>query len=208
MTITHIFFDIGGVLGTGGWDVDQRDRACGRFGLDAADFAERHQEAVGRFEEGRMTLDEYLDVTVFDVPRSFTRHDFKAFMWAQSEPFDETIAVARALAAGRRYRLMTINNESAELNVHRLQRFGLVDIFTAFFSSCWLGVAKPARRIYEVALSIAQANPERSVFIDDREQNLPPARALGMRTLRYAGAQRLVADLAALGISIGDSGGG
>ena len=208
MTITHIFFDVGGVLGTGGWDTDQRALACQRFGLDPADFAERHQEAVGRFEEGRMTLDEYLDVTVFDMPRSFTRQEFKAFMLAQSEPFDETIAVARALANARQYRLMTINNESAALNVHRLRHFGLGDIFTAFFSSCWLGVAKPARRIYEVALSIAQANPEHSVFIDDREQNLPPARALGMRTLRYAGAQRLVADLAALGIPIGERGDG
>lgn len=206
MTITHIFFDIGGVLGTGGWDADQRELACERFGLDAVDLAERHQEAVGRFEEGRMTLDEYLDVTVFDMPRAFTRHDFKAFMMAQSEPFNETIGIARALAAGRRYRLMTINNESAELNVHRLRYFGLVDIFTAFFSSCWLGVAKPARRIYEVALSISQANPASSVFIDDREQNLSPARALGMRTLRYAGADRLAADLAALGIAIGDRG--
>lgn len=31
---------------------------------------------------------------------------------------------------------MTINNESAELNAHRLQHFGLTDIFATFFSSC------------------------------------------------------------------------
>lgn len=208
MTITHIFFDIGGVLGTGGWDTEQRTLAAERFDLDEADFGQRHQEAVGMLEEGRMTLDEYLDVTVFHVPRSFTREEFKLFMRAQSEPFPETIAIALALADARRFRLMTINNESAELNVYRLQRFRLIGIFTAFFSSCWLGVTKPARRIYELALTISQANPEHSVFIDDREQNLPPARALGMRTLRYTSADRLAADLAALGIVTGDRGDG
>lgn len=206
MTMTHIFFDIGGVLGTGGWDTEQRTLAAERFELDEADFGQRHQEAVGMLEEGRMTLDEYLDVTIFHAARPFTREEFKAFMRAQSEPFPETIAIARALADVRRYRLMTINNESAELNVHRLRRFRLLDIFATFFSSCWLGVTKPSRRIYELALTMSQANPQDSVFIDDREQNLSPARALGMRAVRYTTAKQLTVDLAALGIAIGDGG--
>lgn len=200
MTITHIFFDVGGVLGTGGWDTEQRAAAVDRFKLDAADLSQRHQEAVGMFEEGRMTLDEYLDVTVFHASRPFTRDEFKAFMRSQSDPFLESIAVARELAEARRYRLMTINNESAELNVHRLRQFGLIEIFTTFFSSCWLGVTKPSRRIYQLALTMSQANPERSVFIDDREQNLPPAIALGMQTIRYVSPGQLVTDLAALGV--------
>jgi putative hydrolase of the HAD superfamily len=206
MTITHVFFDIGGVLGTDGWDDEQRALAAERFELDPAGFTRRHHEAAGTLEAGRMTLDEYLDVTVFDTPRAFTRDEFKSFMRAQSEPFPEAIAIARALAGAGRYRLMTINNESAELNAHRLQRFGLVDIFVTFFSSCWLGVAKPSRRIYELALSMSQAKPEHSVFVDDREQNLPPARALGMRVVRYTSAGQLAADLAALGIAIEDTG--
>lgn len=113
MTITHIFFDIGVVLATNGWDEEQRALAAARFQLDPVDFSQRHREASGMLEEGRMTLDEYLDVTVFDKPRAFTRDEFKSFMRAQSEPFPETIAIARKLAGTRRYRLMTINNESA-----------------------------------------------------------------------------------------------
>jgi putative hydrolase of the HAD superfamily len=202
MTITHIFFDVGGVLGTGGWDTEQRTTAVERFELDAADFEQRHLEAVGMLEEGRMTLDEYLDVTVFHAPRPFSRDAFTAFMRAQSDPFPETIAIARKLADAKRYRLMTINNESAELNVHRLQRFKLVEMFTTFFSSCWLGVSKPSRRIYELALTISQAKPHQSVFIDDREQNLPPASALGMHTLRYVSPGQLATDLAAYGVHV------
>jgi putative hydrolase of the HAD superfamily len=206
MTISHIFFDVGGVLGTGGWDTEQRAAAVDRFELDSADFGQRHQEAVGMFEEGRMTLDEYLDVTVFHASRPFTREEFKAFMRSQSDPFLETIAIARELADAKCYRLMTINNESAELNVHRLRRFRLIEIFATFFSSCWLGVTKPSRRIYELALTMSQANPERSVFIDDREQNLPPASALGMHTVKYVSSAQLATDLAALGIAIGERG--
>src|SRR5262249_2611751 len=99
-----------------------------------------------------------------------------------------------------RYRLMTLNNESAELNQHRIDVFGLSDIFTAFFSSCWVGVLKPARRIYEVALAMAQAQPDASVFIDDRERNLEPARALGMRTIAFKDVGKLREDLGKLGV--------
>ncbi|MGH7663290.1 MAG: HAD-IA family hydrolase [Gemmatimonadaceae bacterium] len=201
MNVTHIFFDIGGVLGTGGWDTGQRALAVERFDLDARDFEQRHQEAVGTLEVGRMSLDEYLDVTVFDTPRSFSRDEFRQFMLEQSQPFPETIAIARALADTGRYRLMTINNESAELNVHRIRHFGLRNIFSTFFSSCWAGVSKPSRRIYELALTMCQAYPEQSVFIDDRDQNLPPARILGMHTILYTSADLLTADLAALGIT-------
>jgi len=206
VTIRHIFFDVGGVLGTSGWDAEQRSAAVDRFDLDAADFGQRHQEAVGMFEEGRMSLADYLDVTVFHVTRPFGHDEFKAFMHSRSEPFPATIAVARELAGANRYRLMTINNESAELNVHRVRRFRLDEIFTSFFSSCWLGVTKPSRRIYELALAMTRADPERSVFIDDREQNLPPARALGMHTVRYVSPAQLLMDLASMGIEIAHQG--
>lgn len=204
MTVTHVFFDVGGVLGTRGWDTGQRALAAARFGLDGARLERRHREVVGMLEEGRVTLDAYLAHTVFDVPRQFSRREFEAFMRSLSEPFPETIAIARALAGAGRYQLMTINNESAELNVHRLRHFGLVDIFAAFFSSCWLGVTKPSPRIYELALGMSQAEPDQSVFIDDRAENLPPARALGMRTVRFVSAGQLAADLATLGVVIAD----
>ncbi|MGH7186404.1 MAG: HAD-IA family hydrolase [Pseudomonadota bacterium] len=96
--------------------------------------------------------------------------------------------------------MMTINNESDELNRYRLERFGLRDIFVTFFSSCWVGVLKPARRIYETALAMSQAEPMHSVFIDDRERNLVPARALGMRAIRFTDVGSLRQQLAGLGV--------
>ena len=87
--------------------------------------------------------------------------------------------------------MFTLNNESAELNQVRIDRFGLAGIFDAFLSSCWLGTRKPLRRIFEVAVSVVQASAGASLLIDDREQNLAAARAAGMRTILYRDAASL-----------------
>jgi len=191
MDITHVFFDIGGVLGTNGWDREQRSRAVEHFGLDE-DFEARHQELAGDWEIGRITLAEYLDSAVFYVPRPFSREELAAFMLAQSHPFPESILIVKDLRARRPdLCLMTFNNESAELNLHRIESFGLRPLFSAFLSSCWLGVRKPSRAMFERGLGIAQAEASRVILVDDREQNLAPARALGFRTVHFTGAEAL-----------------
>jgi putative hydrolase of the HAD superfamily len=199
MAITHVFFDIGGVLGTNGWDREQRARAAARFQLDS-EFEQRHDEVVGEWESGRMALSDYLETVVFYVPRDFSREDVIAFMLAESQPFPESIAIARRLAAGGHLRLFTLNNESAELNQHRIAAFGLTDVFDAFLSSCWLGIRKPARGIFERAVAIAQATPEQVLFVDDREQNLAPARRLGMQTHLFRSAEALERAIDDLGL--------
>ncbi len=200
MSITHVFFDVGGVLGTDGWSTPQRRHAIERFGLDTTEFERQHRDAVGTWEQGRMTLDEYLDATVFYQDRAFSRQAFVEFMLAESRPDEATVALARGLAGTGRYRMMTLNNESLELNLYRIDRFGLRDIFEAFFTSCWVGATKPSHRIYELALGISQAPPARTVFIDDRAPNLVPARALGMQTVHFTAAGQLVEQLAVLGV--------
>jgi putative hydrolase of the HAD superfamily len=200
VTVTHLFFDIGGVLASNAWDREQRAAAVQHFGLDPTELEDRHRDAVCMLEDGRIGMDEYLRGAVVHRPRAFGLEEFKAYMLAQGTPFRESIDFARSLARTGRYRLMTINNESAELNRDRLERFGLRDIFVAFYSSCWIGVMKPAHRIYEMALAMSQAEPAASVFIDDRERNLDPARALGMRAIRYTDVPRLREELAGLGV--------
>jgi len=200
--LRHIFFDIGGVLATNGWDRTQRNAAVERFNLDAADFQLRHEEMVGAFEEGHVSLDEYLEFTTFCAPRDFSRDEFKEFIFAQSRPHSETIEIAREVAAGCKYWVMTLNNESDELNRRRISEFGLDEIFDAFLSSCWLGLRKPTRKFYDRALNIAQARPEQSLFIDDRRQNLTTAHALGMRTILYQSASQLRAELGNFGVHL------
>lgn len=192
--IELVLFDIGGVLGSNGWDREQRAEAVMHFGLDPEDFQYRHEEMVGALESGEITLDEYLSVTIFGEPRDFTPADFKAFMFAQSEPWPDSIGVVRDLSATG-VELATLNNESEELNCHRIDRFGLRDIFPTFFSSCWIGARKPTHAIYHRVMGMTQANPARTLFVDDRAQNLSPAKALGMQTVRFESAEQLRSEL-------------
>ena len=201
--IQHVFFDIGGVLGSNGWDTGERRAAVERFKLDAEDFQRRHEEWVGPWEEGRIAIDDYLEATIFFCPREFTRDAFKDFMFAQSIADDAAIAVARGVSRLDRYTMMTLNNEAAELNCYRIVKFGIEPIFEAFMSSCWLGSRKPMKKIYSDALSIAQASPAKTLFIDDREPNLVPARALGMNTIHFESAAQLRRELrGSLGIDL------
>jgi len=193
--IRHIFFDIGGVLGTNGWDREQRERAVERFNLDAEDFQSRHEEIFGEWEEGRITIDEYLDFTVFCVKRNFSRDEFVEFMYSLSVADNRTVDIARALTGHPHYTLMTLNNEADELNRYRIERFGISDVFEAFLSSCWLGVRKPNQKFFARGLGIALADPATSLFIDDRQQNLTPASALGMNVILFKSAAQLRSDV-------------
>jgi putative hydrolase of the HAD superfamily len=200
MSLTHVFFDIGGVLGTNGWDREQRATALEKVSLDDEDFEHRHHQVVSEFETGAMSLDEYLDVTVFYTPRLFSREDFELYMLSLSEPNAYTIEVAKHVAAAGRVRVMTMNNESSVLNSYRIERFGLRPIFAAFLSSCWMGVRKPSRAFFERGLGIAQADADASLLIDDREQNLAPSAALGMHTIHYRTPELLARELAQYGV--------
>ena len=118
-------------------------------------------------------------------------------MFAESVAYEDSIAVARDLAKLDRFTMMTLNNESDELNRYRIGKFGIGPIFEAFMSSCWLGTRKPMKKIYTDALSIAQAVPEKTLFIDDREPNLLPALELGINTIHFESAAQLRKDVSA-----------
>jgi putative hydrolase of the HAD superfamily len=193
--IATIFFDIGGVLLTDGWDRASRQLAARKFGLDWDEYSQRHEKVAHEIETNRLTLEQYLDFAIFDRPRLFTREEFHAFMFAQSQAKPETIQIAQEVSESHKFFMATINNEIMELNVYRLAKFGLRRYFSAFFSSCFMGIRKPDEPIYRTVLSIVQRYPEECLFIDDREENLDVPRKLGMQTIQFRDAGSLRASL-------------
>jgi len=186
-----LFFDIGGVLLTNGWDTAARRRAAETFGLDFAEFQTRHEMLKTAFETGRLTLDLYIARAVFHRPRSFAAREFAEFMFAQSLLLGETLDFVRALAASGKYRLFTLNNESRELHEHRVRAFGLDAVFRGFLASCYLGQVKPDEDIYLNALGIAATHGDHAVFIDDRALNVEAAVALGLNAYHFEGLDGL-----------------
>jgi putative hydrolase of the HAD superfamily len=202
-TISAIFWDIGGVLLSNAWDRHERDQAYAKFALDPVEFEDRHELVVSSWERGRITLDEYLDRTVFYRPRTFTRETFRDYMFSLSQPNASVLALARKLAASGNYLMVALNNESLELNLYRIQQFGLRDILNVFVSSCFVGFRKPEQDIYRLALQITQRRPEETCFIDDRALNLECARRLGMHTIQMQTIEELLQELEALQIVVG-----
>jgi len=198
--IRALFWDVGGVLLTNAWDHEERDLAVERFLLSMPEFEARHQELVIAFEEGKVTLDDYLERTVFYQPRTFTREEFKQFIFSLSRPKPQCLELARNLSG--KYVMAVINNESRELNQYRIQKFELAEVFDVFVSSCFVGLRKPDERIYRLALNITQHLPEECVFIDDRPENLTGAEKVGIKTVLVKDAQQLRRDLQALGVVV------
>jgi len=198
--ISAIFWDVGGVLLTNAWDHAQRQLALQQFHLDQEEFDGRHQMLVSSFERGKISLDEYLDRTVFYRSRPFTREAFRDYLFALSQPDNEALALAKELADSGRYLMSTINNESREINLYRIQTFGLREIFTLFVSSCFVGLRKPEEGIYRLGLELRQKAPEECCFVDDRALNLETAARLGMRTIRFGDARQLRQELQEMGV--------
>jgi len=199
--ITTMFWDVGRVLLSNGWDIDARAAAMRKFQIDADDFEARHKLVDEAWECGRITLDGYLDSTLFYRPRAFTAAEFRDFMFAQSQDSPDGHQVADEIARSERYMMYTLNNEAAELNLYRIRRFGLRKSFSAFFSSCYLGTRKPGVEIYRKALDVTQREPAECVFIDDRAENLVSARQLGMHTIQFQDGAQLRSELGKLGMA-------
>ena len=200
--ITTLFWDIGGVILTNGWDHHSRHDAIAKFNLDEADFRDRHDLSFPAFDAGNISMNEYLDRTLFYRARPFTREEFVAFMYAQSKEYPETRAVLDAVTKADEYFIGAINNEPTELNQYRIEKFDLRRNFQVFFSSCYVHLRKPEELIFRVALAVTQRDPSRCVFIDDRPLNLESPRRLGIHTIHHQNAEQLRADLRKLGIEV------
>jgi putative hydrolase of the HAD superfamily len=200
--ITTLFWDIGGVILTNGWDKRSRRGAAETFHLDWEEFQDRHDLSFPAFDSGNISLNEYLDRTLFYRPRRFTREEFTAFMFAQSKEYPESRAVLDAAARTGKYFIGAINNEPLELNEYRIEAFQLRRDFQVFFSSCYLHARKPEEMIFRIALEVTQRPAQECVFIDDRPLNLENPRRLNMNTIHYQSAPQLRQELQKYGVEV------
>jgi putative hydrolase of the HAD superfamily len=201
-TVTTLFLDIGGVLLTNGWDNNSRKRAADQFGLVYDEMNERHHLTFDTYEEGKLSLDEYLGRVVFYEKRSFSREEFKAFMYAQSQPFPEMIELMRGLKTRYGLQVAAVSNEGRELTVYRVQQFKLGAFIDFFVSSCFVHYRKPDADIYRIALDIAQVSPQQVVYIDDRPMFVEVAQGLELRGILHKDRETTQKALEAVGLSL------
>jgi putative hydrolase of the HAD superfamily len=200
--ITTLFLDLGGVLLSNGWDRTSRKRAAEKFGIDFMEMDERHHLTFGTYEEGKLSLEDYLSRAVFYEERPFSRDSFIMFMFAQSHPHPEMIDLVRRLKALHGLKVICVSNEGRELTEYRIKRFELRTFIDCFVSSCFVHVRKPDYDIYRIAMDIAQAPCEEVVYIEDRGMFVEAARCLGIQGIVHKDYVSTREALAALGLSL------
>ena len=157
------------------------------------------------YEEGKLTLEDYLDLVVFCQKRAFARSQFKRFMFSQSKPYPQMIALVTQLKERYGLKIVVVSNEARELNAYRIRQFKLTQLVDAFISSCFVHVRKPDAEIFRLALDIAQAPAERVVFIDNTPMFVDIAQGLGIRSIHHTDYRSTCAQLDALGLQNGDT---
>ncbi len=200
--ITTLFLDLGGVLLTNGWDRAARQRAAERFHLDYEETNERHHLTFDTFEEGKLTLDEYLDRVVFYQPRDFSRGAFIEFMYAQSRPYQDMIDLISSLKRRYHLKVAAVSNEGRELAVYRIRAFELSRFIDFFIVSSFVHFRKPDADLYRAAIDIAQVQPENVVYIEDRGMFVDEAKALGLQAIHHTSAAATRAALAESGLTL------
>lgn len=202
MEITTLFLDVGGVLLSNGWDRESRRRTAESFNIDYPEMDERHHLTFDTYEEGKLTLEEYLSRVVFYEQRPFSVEQFKQAMFALSRPFPEMIELICQLKARYRLKIAVVSNEGRELNEYRIKSFELGSFVDFFISSCFVHFRKPDADIFRIALDIAQVAPEQVVYIEDRHLFAEVAAGLGINPIIHAGYDSTKRELAHFGLSL------
>ena len=202
ITITTLFLDIGGVMLSNGWGYESRRSASEAFNLDFNDMEDRHHLTFDTYEEGKLTLKEYLNRVVFYQKRTFTPDQFQEFMFVQSTPFPKMIEFVRQLKEQYQLKIAVVNNEGRELNEYRIKKFLLNQFVDFFISSCFVHFRKPDADIFRVALDIAQVPAEEVMYIEDRQMFVDVARDLGIRSIKHKDYLSTSAELASMGLEI------
>jgi putative hydrolase of the HAD superfamily len=202
--VTTLFLDIGGVLLTNAWDRPMRKRAAEIYHLDYEEMNERHHLTFDTYEEGKLSLDEYLNRVVFYEQRPFTPEDFRNFMFQQTKPFPEMVELIRKVKKEHGLKVVAVSNEGRELTEYRVDKFRLGDIMDSFVVSSFVHFRKPDADIYRIALDIAQVRPSDVLYIEDRSMFVEVAGALGIKGIRHIGFEETKTALESFGLKLTD----
>jgi putative hydrolase of the HAD superfamily len=197
-----LYSDIGGVLGTNGWDGALRRRTVAHFGLSLDEIDPRHNLVFDSFERGHLPFRDYLRHVFFAKPRAFTLEEIRDFIYSQSVPWQENIEFFRQIRQANSLKLALISNEGEGITDYRVERFGLRELADFMVISHCVHYRKPDHQIWKLALDLAQVKPEDSIYIDDREMFSNIAAELRFHAFQHVSLEQTRARLLELGLEV------
>ena len=76
-----------------------------------------------------------------------------------------------------------------------IRRAGYYDLFDEVIASCKVGLVKPQKEIYKLALGRLGATARQSIFIDDKRSNIETANMMGFKTILAQNPNQIIHDL-------------
>lgn len=195
-----VLFDLGKVLLD--WDPRYYYRAL--FDND---------EALEQFVQRVVGHDWYLEMdkgkpaaqAIAELSRAFPEYAGLIARWTEGwpvmmrGPIQGSVDILDELRR-RGVRLYALTNFSRETWPIAKARFDFLSWFEDAIVSGELGIVKPDRRLFELAISRCRLDPARTVFVDDVQENVEAGRDCGLRALRFTSPEKLREELAALGL--------
>ena len=132
------------------------------------------------------------------------KEDVLKELWSTADFVDgielnrDVIHLAHSLR--QRYKVGVVSNTMPEHAV-ALREMGIYDGFAEVVLSHQVGLTKDNAKIFEIALSRLDVEPQEAVFIDDFAPYADVARSVGMNAIVFTDASNLVAELKSYGVA-------
>jgi putative hydrolase of the HAD superfamily len=197
-----VFFDLGGVMTASPFEAfASYERANGLPAgtLRSINAQDHHENAWARLERGQLTLDGFAAAFEAEALASGHKVDAAEVLALLGGAIRPDMVKALRLCRQLYLTAAATNNfvvAGAEGEGGMRERFGsMLDLFDAVIESARIGIRKPEPAFYERCCDTLGVRPEEALFIDDLGVNLKPARAIGMRTIKFVSEEQALDDL-------------
>ena len=196
--IESVIFDWGGVLID-----DPRPgllRYCSEaFGVPLEDYTPVHDSFLDEFHKGMISEERFWQQITGKLGKSMPparSQWYEAFRFAYV-PKREMFRLASSLHDKDCKTALLSNTELPAVRFFHEQGYNMFDLLVF---SCIERAMKPERRIYEITLERLGSKAEQAVFIDDRQDYIRGAEAVGLNTILFQSIDQVKGELAELGV--------
>lgn len=187
--ITTILFDYYGVFVADSYTVWLDSHGLTRSG--------KYQQIVEKIDTGLIGSAEF-----YGILSSLSGDSVASIEAVFSQPHTINHSVLEILKnLSTRYTIALTSNGTAHSR-EVLKQQGVDTLFTDFFLSSEMGVAKPSQAFFEQVTERLGIKPQEAILIDDTFANIESASTLGIRTIHFTTSSELIVKLKELGIDL------
>lgn len=190
-TIKNIIFDVGMVLIDFCWEKHCRSLGFSNEVIAAFDKKMIHSKYWDMLDEGSITTKEAIDKFIEAIPQY--EKEVKLF-WKNPDGFVQEYAFAAPLVKelqDRGYRVYLLSNYPLDMYKLHWPNFEFFKLVDGYVVSAPEKMKKPDKAIYELLCARYGLTASECIFIDDRQENVDAAIAVGMESVLFTGYDTL-----------------